>query len=196
MTPTDGELIQRILAKDADAFSLLFDRYIGQVTDHLTRMLRDVGAADDVAQEVFLRVWNRADQWSGTGLFRAWLLRIATNLALNHLRGKKRRRELPLEMPSMYDDEEDENLIPGWMIDHASLGPDALIEQVEQQQMLRQMISDLPREKREVFEMVHKDELGLQEVAKRLGIPEGTVKSRLFHARKKLANAWQEKTGE
>ena len=88
MTPTDGELIQRILAKDADAFSLLFDRYIGQVTDHLTRMLRDVGAADDVAQEVFLRVWNRADQWSGTGLFRAWLLRIATNLALNHLRGK------------------------------------------------------------------------------------------------------------
>lgn len=196
MTPTDVELIQRILAKDADAFALLFDRYIGQVTDHLTRMLRDVGAADDVAQEVFLRVWNRADQWSGTGPFRAWLLRIATNLALNHLRGKKRRRELSLEMPSMYDDEEDENLVPGWMIDHASLGPDAQIEQVEQQQMLRQMISDLPKEKRDVFEMVHKEELALQEVAKRLGIPEGTVKSRLFHARKKLANAWQEMTGE
>jgi len=76
------------------------------------------------------------------------------------------------------------------------LGPDAQIEQSEQQQMLRQMISDLPKEKREVFEMVHKDELALQEVAKRLGIPEGTVKSRLFHARKRLANAWQEKTGE
>ena len=196
MTPTDGELIQRILAKDADAFALLFDRYMDQVTDHLVRMLRDVGAADDVAQEVFLRVWNRADQWSGTGPFRAWLLRIATKLALNHLRGKKRRRELPLEMPSMYDDTEDESLVPGWMIDHASLGPDAQIEQVEQQQMLRQMISDLPREKRDVFEMVHKEELALQEVAKRLGIPEGTVKSRLFHARKKLANAWQEKAGE
>ena len=66
MTLSDAELIQRILKQDSEAFAVLFDRYIGQVTDHLTHMLRDVGAADDVAQEVFLRVWNRADQWSGT----------------------------------------------------------------------------------------------------------------------------------
>lgn len=196
MTPTDAELIQRILNRDTDAFAVLFDRYMVQVTDHLARMLKESGAADDVAQEVFLRVWSRADQWSGAGSFRAWLLRIATNLALNHLRGKKRRRELPLEMPSLYDDDEDENLVPGWMIDHASLGPDAQIEQSEQQQMIRQMISDLPKDKREVFEMVHKDELALQEVAKRLDIPEGTVKSRLFHALKRLVLAWQERTGE
>ncbi|MFT5365294.1 MAG: RNA polymerase sigma-70 factor (ECF subfamily) [Candidatus Latescibacterota bacterium] len=191
MNLSDAELIQRIMKRDSEAFAVLFDRYIGQVTDHLTRMLRDAGAADDVAQEVFLRVWNRADQWSGAGAFQGWLFRIATNLALNHLRGKKRRREQPLEMPSMYDEDEDENLVPGWMIDHVSLGPDAHVEQSEQRQMLGRMIADLPEEKREVFEMVHDEELGLGEVAKRLGIPEGTVKSRLFHARKKLADEWK-----
>jgi RNA polymerase sigma-70 factor, ECF subfamily len=86
MNQSDAELIQRIMKRDSEAFALLFDRYIGHVTDHLTRMLRDAGAADDVAQEVFLRVWNRADQWSGAGAFQGWLFRIATNLALNHLR--------------------------------------------------------------------------------------------------------------
>lgn len=191
MTLSDAELIQRILKQDSEAFAVLFDRYIGQVTDHLTRMLRDAGAADDVAQEVFLRVWNRADQWSGAGAFRAWLFRIATNLALNHLRGKKRRREQPLEMPSMFEEEDDEQLVPGWMIDHASLSPDIHVERAEQRQILGRMIADLPDDKREVFEMVHGEELGLQEVSKRLGIPEGTVKSRLFHARKRLADEWR-----
>lgn len=195
MNMSDSDLLQRILKQDSEAFALLFDRYIGQVTDHVTRMLRDAGAADDVAQEAFLRVWNRADQWTGTGSFRAWLFRIATNLALNHLRSKKRRREQPLEMPSLFDAEEDENPVPGWMIDHASLGPDAHIEQAEQRQMLQRLIADLPEEKREVFEMVHDEELGLGEVAKRLAIPEGTVKSRLFHARKKLADEWRRREG-
>lgn len=192
MNLSDVELIQRILKQDSDAFAVLFDRYIGQVTDHLTRMLRDAGAADDVAQEAFLRVWNRADQWTGQGSFRGWLFRIATNLALNHLRNKKRRREQPLEMPSLYDAAEDENPVPGWMIDRASLGPDVHVEQAEQRQILQRLVADLPEEKREVFEMVHGEELGLGEVAKRLAIPEGTVKSRLFHARKRLADGWRQ----
>lgn len=192
MTPSDAKLIQKILERDPDAFAVLFDRYIGQVTGHLTRMLRDVGAADDVAQEVFLRVWNRADQWSGAGSFRGWLFRIATNLALNHLRGKKRRREQPLEMPSLHEEDDEDNPVPGWMIDRASLGPDAQVENAEQRQMLQKMIGDLPKEKRDVFEMVHNEDLELQEVANRLGIPEGTVKSRLFHARRKLADAWRD----
>lgn len=195
MTPSDTDLIKSILSRDADAFAVLFARYNGPVTDHLTRMLRDAGAADDVAQEVFLRVWNRADQWSGTGAFRAWLFRVATNLALNYLRGKKRRREQPLEMPSLYDETEDDNLVPGWMIDHASLGPDAQVERTEQRKRLQKLIADLPREKREVFEMVHQGDLALGEVAARLGIPEGTVKSRLFHARKKLAQEWRASEG-
>lgn len=192
MNPTDAQLISQIRKRDADAFAILFDRYIGQVTDHLMRMLRDGGAADDVAQEAFLRVWNRADQWSGKGAFRAWLFRIASNLALNHLRGKKRRREQPLEMPSLHEEDDDEVLVPGWLVDQAALGPDVQVEQAEQRQMLQKMIRDLPKEKRDVFEMVHNEDLELQEVANRLGIPEGTVKSRLFHARQKLAAEWRE----
>ena len=77
------------------------------------------------------------------------------------------------------------------MIDNASLGPDRVLEQAEQQRLIRQFVDELPEEKREVFKLVHEAEMELKEVAERLAIPEGTVKSRLYHARKKIAADWQ-----
>ena len=76
------------------------------------------------------------------------------------------------------------------MIDRAALGPDVQLERAEQRRILQALIDALSEEKREVFQMVYEDEVTLREVAKRLAIPEGTVKSRLFHARKQLAEAW------
>ena len=190
MTPSDAILMQRIVARDQEAFAILFARYQVQVTESLRWMTRDPVAADDLTQEVFLRVWNRADQWSGQGSFRGWLFRIARNLSLNQLRSKSRRREQPLEMPSLYDEEDEERSVPGWMIDRAALGPDVQLEHAEQRRILQALIDALSEEKREVFQMVYEDEVTLREVAKRLAIPEGTVKSRLFHARKQLAEAW------
>lgn len=195
MTPSDAVLLERISNRDTEAFEVLFDRYHVPVRDHLARMVRQRDTAEDLVQEVFFRVWNRAEQWSGQGAFRAWLFRIATNLALNDLRSKKRRREQPLEMPTVHDDAEEESPAPGWMIDRAALGPDVQLEQSEQRQMLRQLIENLPEDKREVFQMVHDGELPLQKVAQQLAIPEGTVKSRLFHARKQLADAWLKMEG-
>ncbi len=182
--------MQRIVARDQGAFALLFARYQAQVTERISWMLRDPSTAEDLTQEVFLSVWNRADQWSGHGSFRGWLFRIARNLALNHLRSTKRRREQPLHMPSLHEDEDEERPVPGWMIDRAALGPDVELERAEQRRRLQQLIDALPEEKREVFQMVYEDEVSLGEVAKRLAIPEGTVKSRLFHARKQLAEGW------
>ena len=182
--------MQRIVARDQEAFAILFARYQAQVTESLRWVTRDPVAADDLTQEVFLRVWNRADQWSGQGSFRGWLFRIARNLSLNQLRSKSRRREQPLEMPSLYDEEEEERPVSGWMIDRAALGPDVQLERAEQRRILQALIDALSEEKREVFQMVYEDEVTLREVAERLAIPEGTVKSRLFHARKQLAEAW------
>ena len=190
MTPSDAILMQRIVARDQEAFAILFARYQVQVTENLRWVTRDPVAADDLTQEVFLRVWNRADQWSGQGSFRGWLFRIARNLSLNQLRSQSRRREQPLEMPSLYDEEDEEQPVPGWMIDRAALGPDVQLERAEQRRILQALIDALPEEKREVFQMVYEDEVALREVAERLAIPEGTVKSRLFHARKQLAEAW------
>jgi len=191
MRPADQDLLERIQAREAAAFELFFARYRESVCRYLAGMVRDESAARDLAQEVFLRVWTRAEQWDGRGVARAWLFRIATNLALNHLRSLRRRREQLLELPPDSTGDE-ESPAPAWMVDAATLGPEAALEQAEQMARLRRLVDDLPEEKREVFRMAHDGELEMREIAQRLAIPEGTVRSRLYHARRRLAQAWKE----
>ncbi len=83
--------------------------------------------------------------------------------------------------------DEDEGGMPGWMIDAVSPGPEVLCEQSERMTLLHLLLDRLPEEKREVIRLVHEAELEIHEVAERLGIPEGTVKSRLHYAKKHLA---------
>ena len=189
---SDQELMVRIRERDTHAFETLFVRCEEMLRQHLIRIVRDANAADDLVQEVFLRVWTRTDQWRSEGTFKAWLFRIATNLALNHLRSVRRRREQPLEIPPEVTDEEDKKSAPSWMIDASSLGPDAVLELTEQQELLGRFIDELPEEKREVFRLVHEAEMDIREVSETLDIPEGTVKSRLHYTKKHLAHKWQE----
>ena len=86
---SDQDLIKRIRKRDTRAFETLFDRYQAPVHRHLVRITHDEAAAQDLAQEVFLRVWTRAEQWHKEGSFKAWLYRIATNNALQYHRRKK-----------------------------------------------------------------------------------------------------------
>lgn len=189
----DSDLVARILERDAHAFEVLFERYAEPLCWHLVAIVHSETAARDVVQETFLRVWTHAEQWYGDGPFRAWLYRIATNLALNHLRWVQRRREVPLELPPDADDDEDvPTSVPAWMVDAASLGPEAALEQAEQRARYRQILGRLPEEKREVFRLVHELEMSLRETADALDIPEGTVKSRLYYARAQLARQWRE----
>ncbi len=188
MTPTDDQLIRRIQARETEAFESLLARYAPMLTAHIARIVRDDAAAQDLVQEVFLRVWTRAAQWDGRGAVKGWLYRIATNLSLNHLRSVRRRSQQPLEMPADDLGDDEESLVPGWMIDASALTPEAQLEAVEQQKLLGRLIDDLPPEKREVFRMVYDDEMDLHSVASALGVPEGTVKSRLYHSRKRLAD--------
>ena len=188
---TDEALLAAISEKDTDAFGEFFTRYESQVIRHLTRISRDTAAADDLAQDVFFRVWERAGQWSGKGSARSWLFTIATNLALNHIRSVKRRRENPLEPgPDPYA-EDDDPQTPSWMIDEAALGPDEQFEHVERRKLLNGLVDELPDEKRQVMRLVYDRELDVRDVADRLGIPEGTVKSRMYHARRHLADRWR-----
>lgn len=182
----DEELMRRIGGHDEEAFEALYARHLPRIHRHLLAMLHDVDAAEDLAQETFLRVWTRAEGWDGRGACLGWLLRIATNLALNQLRTVKRRRELPL------NEVDDDSATSGWLVDAASLGPEAVCEQAEQDARLRQLMRALPEEKREVLRLVHEEEMDLHDVAATLGIPEGTVKSRLHYARKYLAREWRD----
>lgn len=187
---SDHELLGGICRGDAAAFEVFFARHRGAVRRHLLGIVRNADTAEDLVQESFLKVWQHAEQWDNRGACKAWLLRIATNLALNLLRAQQRRQELPLELPEACT--EDDNPAPGWMIDALSLGPEALAELSEQHGMLRTLIDRLPEEKREVIRLVHEEELDIRQAAEQLGVPEGTVKSRLHHARKRLAEEWRE----
>ena len=196
MTLSDHELMARVRERDAGAFEALCERNGEPLRRHVLRMLRDADAAEDLLQETLLRAWTHAGQWDGRGTPRAWLFRIATNLALNHIRALRRRRQQPLEVPPDPTDPEDEEpTIPSWMIDRASLGPVEALEATERLALLRRLVARLPEEKREVLRLIHDDELDIAEVAQALGIPPGTVKSRLHYATQRLAREWREEEG-
>lgn len=191
--PSDQVLVDRLLQGDANAFEVISERYEDPIRRHLRHIVRDDTAAEDLLQEVFLRVWTRAEQWNQSGSFKAWLYRIATNLAINHLRSVKRRREQPLEMTdSWFDDDDEDDFLPAWMVDASALTPDTILELTEQREQIHKLVEGLPEDKRAVFRLILQMELSIKETAGELGIPEGTVKSRLHYAKKYLAREWQE----
>ena len=188
----DSELMARVCEHDVEAFETLSWRYRACIFRYVLARIHDSSATEDIVQEVFLRVWTRAEQWQGHGSLKSWLFRIATNLALNYARTLRRYRQQPLEVPPDPLDEEDESSVPSWMVDHSLPGPDVLLEQDERRQLLQQLIEALPDEKRAVFRLFHGAEMQTRQVAQTLGIPEGTVKSRLHYATRLLAQQWRD----
>jgi len=187
MTQTDQELVSAIVGRDCEAFEALYARYEALVRRHVAGIVRDRETAEDLVQETFLRVWTHGEQWDDRGPFRAWLLRVSTNLALNQLRTLRRRREQLIEVPPEPAEEQDESQVSDWMIE-----PEAALELAERRSLLRRLVLDLPEEKREVIRLIYEAEMDTREAAERLGVPEGTVKSRLHHARRRLAQEWRE----
>lgn len=193
--PSDNDLMARIAEQDVEAFDLLSARHEAALTRRISAMLRDDDAARDLVQEALLRLWSHAGQWDGLGSPAGWLFRIATNLALNHLRTVHRRRERPLDLPSEPDDE-DAPSVPAWMIDESSPRPDEALDLAEQRRLLRSLVARLPDDKREVLELIYDADMDVRQAARTLGIPEGTVKSRLHHARRRLADEWRNAESE
>jgi RNA polymerase sigma-70 factor, ECF subfamily len=186
---TDRELIAAIIARDETACQELYEVYGEELRQHLARTVRDAVAADDLLQELLLRVWNSAEQWRGDALLKSWLYRIATNLALNYIRAQGRKKQEVLDLSQGRIEEEGK--APGWLVDEASLGADAVVEQEERRRLLNGCIEALSEEKREVLRLVYDAEMEVRAAAIELNVPEGTVKSRLYHARRELARPWR-----
>ena len=87
--------------------------------------------------------------------------------------------------------EQETQQVPEWMIEAASERPDARVERADQQRWLRRQVQELSEDKREVFRLIYDAQVEVRDAAERLGIPEGTVKSRLHHGRRQLSQAWQ-----
>lgn len=188
----EHEVVRKVGAGDVRAFEALFARYHEPIRRHVRRVVRDPATAEDLTQEVFERVWTRAGQWNGRGTFQAWLFRVATNLALNQLRSQRRRPQEPLLRREVAPAELADEPPEAWLVDPAAVDPSEAAERGVDRARVRQLLTGLPEDKRRVLELVHIADMDLATVAEALGIPVGTVKSRLYYARKRLAQAWRE----
>jgi len=181
---SDEALMRAATRGDAGAFDLLAERLRPALAARVQGIVRDAGSAEDLLQETLLRAWARSDQWDGRGSVSAWLGRIATNLALNHLRTVRRRRETPLT------DEDEAGPAAVSRHQDARTSPERHAEDADTGRRLRDLITALPGDKREALTLASDEDLSIAEIADRLGVPEGTVKSRLHHARKWLIAQW------
>ena len=157
---SDENLLCRIQKKESEAFELLHERYSSALQRHVQSIVHDEEVSADLVQELFIRVWQRAEQWSAPGSVKSWLYKIATNLALNHLRSRRRRPQQSLDPPVEYQTsegwhQEPETRVPARLIDAASLQPESLLSNVEQTRQLWQMVDELPQDKSEIFHMVY-----------------------------------------
>ena len=171
-------MLEAIRAGSRDAFETFYARHRQTIRQRIRKLVREESAVDDVMQETFVSVWTKSASWDGSGAPAAWLYRIATNLALNHLRSRSRRNETRLDQS---DDEGYTSVL--FRLESNLPGPDAAAEREYVIRTIRKMIDALPESKREVMELVHTEDLSIAEVAETLGIPSGTVKSRLHYGR-------------
>jgi RNA polymerase sigma-70 factor (ECF subfamily) len=183
---TDAALVAAAVRGRRDAFSDLVKRHQGTVFRIALRILRDDGAASDASQEAFLKAFRNLQSFDLARPFAPWLYRIARNHALDMARSKGASLEV-LEKASPSDEEDEGTGAVGR--DVADEGPDAfsLVAGAELAKRVGGALSRLDPKYREVIELYHYENLTYDEIAGTLGVPIGTVMTRIHRARQKLA---------
>lgn len=167
----DKELMARLSSGDAAALSTLYNRYGDIVYSTALRVLRDVHLAEDVSQEVFMRLWRQPDKYAAEkGSFVTWLLSVTRNRAVDWLRRRRRRFRYETASPEQLEME-----IPAGDCDDPALSA----EQLEQRRTVRALLASLPREQRRAIELAYFGGFSNREVALLQGAPLGTVKTRI-----------------
>jgi RNA polymerase sigma-70 factor, ECF subfamily len=190
----DERLLADSLAGDDAAFRTLVERYSREVFQFVARFTRNEAAADDVVQETFLQVYQSAGSFDPGRSFRPWLFAIAANKARDHLRSSARKREVALSagMPS---GEGDEATLLNFL-SNETLPPSELLEADEQREIVREVVSRMPDNLREVLVLGYYHHFAYKEIAEVLSVPLGTVKSRLHAAVSYFAEAYKQKLKE
>jgi len=167
----DVELISRYLTGDVAAFDELMAAHEDRVFGICLRMLRDRDAALDATQDTFLTVFRKADRYKAEAAFSTWLHRVAMNTCYDHLRKQKRRRADPL--PEHHDP--------------VDVTAEAGFASADLRPSIEDALAELSPEFRAPIVLVDMEGLALEQAAEILEVPTGTVKSRLFRARRRLA---------
>jgi RNA polymerase sigma-70 factor (ECF subfamily) len=177
---SDDELVARVAQGDEAACRLLMDRHLARMISLARRMLGNQADAEEVAQEVFLRVWTHASRWEpGRAQFRTWLHRVATNLCLDRLR-----RHTTDDIDSIPEPESEEP------------GPDVLLEQQDLAKRVDAALQALPARQRAAVTLTHFQGLTNIEAAETLEISVEAVESLLGRARRQLRDALATERGE
>jgi RNA polymerase sigma-70 factor, ECF subfamily len=169
---SDETLVNRIAAGDKLAMQALFARHRTPVYRWLLRFVSNETLAEDLLSEVFLDVWRQADRFEGRSSVSTWLMSIARFKALS-----ARRRRVDAEL-----DERIENTVADTAND-----PEVALQERNRSERLRSALTRLSPEHREIIDLVYYHERSIAECAEILGIPAATVKTRMFYARKNLA---------
>jgi len=189
---TDEQLLTRVTKGEEPAFDVLYDRYHESIYRLVLRMVRAADLAEDIVQEVFLKVWQKSEQWNGRGSVRGWIGRIATNLSLNFIEtaGRRAKRHIPI---LQRDNDEDTF---SRLADTVTLGPAEAYIRKETLLDLETSVAQLSEEKQVVLSILLREDVTLTHISERLGVPLGTVKSRIFNATRELRGKFLSSKGE
>jgi RNA polymerase sigma-70 factor (ECF subfamily) len=168
----DEVLIGRIANGDRLAMQVLYARHHVRVFRFVARLVRDDSTAEDLISEVFLDVWRQAGRFEGRSSASTWMLAIARFKALSALRRRP-------------DEELDEDSAAA--IEDGSDDPEIALEKKDKSALIRKCLAGLSAQHREVVDLAYYHDKSVEEVAEIVGIPENTVKTRMFYARKRLA---------
>jgi RNA polymerase sigma-70 factor (ECF subfamily) len=169
---SDTALMAQVAQGDRAAIRVLFERYQVMVYRFVLRLTGDSASAEDIVSEVFLELWRHAARFEGRARLSSWILAIARNKAVSSMRG---RSELPL-------DDATAQAIP----DEAATAEQSL-DAAKRGALLRQCLTQLSPAHREIIDLVYYHEKSVEEVAAIVDAPAATVKTRMFYARKQLA---------
>lgn len=178
---TDAELITLVLNGDKNAFRPLVVRYQNRVHAMVFGMVRNPEDARDIVQNAFIKAYQNLDSFRIESSFYTWIYRIAMNLAIDHCRKGRRRKTSSFDEAIANRDEDGEMLEL-----HHSESPHRALTRKELHDRIFAAMDQLTEEQREVVLLREVEGLSYKEIADSMGIPEGTVMSRLFYARKKL----------
>jgi RNA polymerase sigma-70 factor (ECF subfamily) len=186
---TDEQLLQTYRQTgDREAFALLVYRYERELYNYLRRYLGNAEMAEDVFQATFLLVHRRCDQFHSERKFRPWLYTIATNQAIDARRRTKRHKMLSLDTPRDQENDEVGQLVN--MLETAEANPlDTTLDE-ERKNLIRSTLEQLPEQLYAVVQLVYYQGMKYREAAEVLGIPVGTVKSRVHAAISQLGQIW------
>ncbi len=170
---SDLELIHEFKNGNDKAFNLLVLRYQEKIYWVVRRLLPDHDEADDVVQDIFVKVYRSLNSFKGDSSFYTWLYRIAVNLSLNEIRRKKNRKTFALD-DTIMQHESDEML------------PLERMERDERTRLIKEAIARLPEKQKKVFVLRYYEELPYEEISKILKTSVGGLKANYFHAVKKI----------